>query len=92
MKEIKKDKVFQYTGKYIPEDLKRPEFVIDAFRRKILYFVGDVLLIRNNSKYCTSFLKTTERINIGDYLVTDDEGIMHKINKNDFENKYKIIK
>lgn len=92
MKEIKKDKVFQYTGKYIPEDLKRPEFVIDGFRRKILYFVGDVLLIRNSSKYCTSFLKTTERINIGDYLVTDEEGIMHKINKNDFENKYKIIK
>lgn len=92
MKEIKKDKVFQYTGKYIPEDLKRPEFVIDGFRRKILYFVGDVLLIRNSSKYRTSFLKTTERINIGDYLVTDDEGIMYKMNKNDFENKYKIIK
>jgi hypothetical protein len=27
MKEIKKDKVFQYTGMYIPVEVKRPNFL-----------------------------------------------------------------
>ncbi|WAX11363.1 hypothetical protein CB473P1_00076 [Enterocloster phage CB473P1] len=31
MKEIKKEKVFQYTGKYIPEKVKRPHFFHRCF-------------------------------------------------------------
>ncbi len=91
MKEIKKEKVFQYTGKYIPEKVKRPHFFIDAFKRKTLYFVGDTFMIKNNFKYIDSFLRIHEIIYVGDYIVEDKEGIVHMIRKKEFENNYKIV-
>lgn len=62
MKEIKKDKVFQYTGMYIPVEIKRPKFFIDAFKRKILYFVGNTFMIKNSFKYVDSFMRINEII------------------------------
>lgn len=91
MKEIKKDKVFQYTGMYIPVEVKRPKFFIDAFKRKVLYFVGNTFMIKNSFKYVDSFMRINEIIYVGDYIVEDEEGIVHMIRKKEFENNYKIV-
>ena len=91
MKEIKKDNLFQYTGMYIPVEVKRPNFFINAFKRKVLYFVGNTFMIKNSFKYVDSFMRINEIIYVGDYIVEDEEGIVHMIRKKEFENNYKIV-
>jgi hypothetical protein len=48
-------------------------------------------MIKNSFKYVDSFMRINEIIYVGDYIVEDEEGIVHMIRKKEFENNYKIV-
>lgn len=94
-KEINKDKVFQFTGLYLPPDFVKPKFIVDAFKRKILYVITinneEILMIRNSYANVLSFFKMNEIVNIGDYLIKKDDGSVSLIRNKDFKAQYNIV-
>ena len=52
---------------------------INAFKYKILYFNGEVLMFRNHWKYQKNFLTKELIVQTDDYFIEDEEGIIFKV-------------
>ncbi len=90
-KDVKREKVYQYKSLYVPKGSIRPQFIINAFKYKILYFNGEVLMFRNHWKYQKNFLTKELIVQPDDYFIEDEEGIIFKISSKEFEDNYIIV-